>query len=72
MDSSDADVPSATLQLVDPRPSCNGRLIEFDVYGTLASAASSRRIEDIVAAANLGHVILFFHGGGFAAGDKKQ
>ena len=70
---SDAAVPSASLSLPDPRPSCRGlRIIDFDVYGALALAAASRSLSDMAAAARRGAVVIFFHGGGFAAGDKIE
>ncbi len=70
----DAAVTTASLSLIDPRPSCKGvQCITYDVYGWLAGAASARiPSAPMAAAAAFGRVILFIHGGGFAAGDKEQ
>ena len=74
MNSDDAAEPTASLLLRDPRPSRHNSAdrIEFDVYGDLASAAARGSFSDVAAAARAGCVIIFFHGGGFAAGDKNQ
>ena len=71
MSPDDAAVPSASLSLTDPRPSCYGQHIHFDVYGGLARCVPGS-IADIAAAARRESVIIFLHGGGFAAGDKNQ
>jgi hypothetical protein len=74
MNSDDAAVPAASLILRDPRPSRQNTAdrIELDVYGDLASAAAGGSFPDVAAAASAGCVIIFLHGGGFAAGDKNQ
>jgi len=52
MDAADAAVPAASLSLPDPRPSCNAAApIQFDVYGELARASSSRSLSDMAAGA---------------------
>jgi hypothetical protein len=72
MSSDDAAVPAAALSLADPRPSRSaiGR-IDFDVYGDLAKIALAQPAAGAVDAATLACVVIYFHGGGFAAGDKK-
>jgi hypothetical protein len=73
MSPEDADIAAASLHLTDPtRSSACNSCIHLDVYGDLARAASGRSVADVAAAAGRATVIMFFHGGGFAAGDKSQ
>jgi acetyl esterase/lipase len=73
MDCADAAVTTAALSLDDPRPShCARSRIHFDVYGDMARSASTQSVADMAAAAKNACVVVFIHGGGFAAGDKNQ